>query len=681
MDDAINQELGAIEIADDSQNNGLVSFLNQSLTLDTAEKASEVVKTIQATQSMKALELRGNKLGIEAGKEIAKALETHPELERCLWSDLFAGRLEHEIPPILEALGRGMIKAGAKIKELDLSDNSFGPIGANALKEFLESPSAFSLEVLKLNNNGLGVGGKQIAESLTECLRKSIAVGGESRLRLKTFIAGRNRLESPGVYALAATFKSLETVEWLDVRENDITDRGIRAIVDALKYNRNLRHLWLEENGMLLESVKELAKTLESWPKLEVLNLSYCLIDEVGCNYLVDHLNPQLHRHLKHVYLCHNDLAAPVAKSLIQKWAKFDGFTPKPVLHIHGNIFGRKFREVAQMAPENVNVGEYDDDLGSLDGDEFKRKSSDSNDADAYETADDVDDNEEQEEKIQIMPAGVAEDMKRAMDPMDQIDQLGSDFEERFQEDASRVILQLSAPLKLCEMNEKAMERAVEVVENIVKRAEAFSRGPFPASTRIIVNLFSQCSEEPGGDWGYNADPKVIGRLLTELLARGHFQQERGLIEKFFVEDIKAKDIKCAMDQIDQLDSDFETRLQEEASRVILQLSEPLKLCGLNEKAMERALEVADKFIVGILEEGRENIIKRAETASRNRFPVTTRILAILIMQCSGKTSDNWGYDVDPKVIGRILSELLARGHFQDFHENPDLIQNNFPLE
>ncbi|EGT56631.1 hypothetical protein CAEBREN_20551 [Caenorhabditis brenneri] len=536
MDDMVNKGFGCIKITDDSQNNGLVSFLDQSLKLDTAEKASEVVKAIQATQSMKALELRGNTLGIEAGKEIAKALETHPELERCLWSDLFTGRLKHEIPPILEALGRGMIKAGAKIKELDLSDNAFGPIGADALKEFLESPSAFSLEVLKLNNNGLGVGGKQIAKSLTECLRKSIAVGGESRLRLKTFIAGRNRLENPGAHALAATFKSLETVEWFDVRQNGIHEEGIRAIVAALKYNRNLRHLWLEDNTVLPKGAKALARTLESWPKLEVLNLSDCLIRDAGCNYVVDHLNPQLHRHLKHVYLCGNELTPPVAKLLIQKWAKFDGFTPKPVLHIHTNSFGDEFQEVAQMAPENVNVGEEDDDLGSLDGDEeeYKSKSSDSDDADVDETTDDVDDDEEEGEEIQIISAGVAADLKRAMD---RIDQLDIDFESRFQEDTSRVILQLSAPLKLCGMSGKAMERAVEVAENIVKRVEIVRRNPIPATTQLINNIVAQCAGtgvKAEADWGYNADKQVIARLLAELLARGHLQLERALIQKFF---------------------------------------------------------------------------------------------------------------------------------------------------
>ncbi len=53
-----------------------------------------------------------------------------------------------------------MMTANVHLTELDLSDNAFGPIGAEGIEHFLRSPSAFSLEVLKLNNNGLGGGGK-----------------------------------------------------------------------------------------------------------------------------------------------------------------------------------------------------------------------------------------------------------------------------------------------------------------------------------------------------------------------------------------------------------------------------------------------------------------------------------------------------------------------------------------
>jgi Ran GTPase-activating protein 1 len=46
--------------------------------------------------------------------------------------------------------------------ELDLSDNAFGPIGVDGLAMLLRSPSCHSLEILKLNNNGLGIGGGKV---------------------------------------------------------------------------------------------------------------------------------------------------------------------------------------------------------------------------------------------------------------------------------------------------------------------------------------------------------------------------------------------------------------------------------------------------------------------------------------------------------------------------------------
>ncbi|EGT56526.1 hypothetical protein CAEBREN_09907 [Caenorhabditis brenneri] len=64
-----------------------------------------------------------------------------------------------------------------------------------------------------------------------------------------------------------------------------------------------------------------------------------------------------------------------------------------------------------------------------------------------------------------------------------------------------------------------------------------------------------------------------------------------------------AADLKRAMDRIDQLDIDFESRFQEDTSRVILQLSAPLKLCGMSGKAIGMAVEMAGELIEEILED------------------------------------------------------------------------------
>lgn len=64
------------------------------------------------------------------------------------------------------SLGDALIKAGAKLTELDLSDNAFGPDGVKSIKKLLMSPVCYSLEILRLNNNGLGIGGGKVKQLL-----------------------------------------------------------------------------------------------------------------------------------------------------------------------------------------------------------------------------------------------------------------------------------------------------------------------------------------------------------------------------------------------------------------------------------------------------------------------------------------------------------------------------------
>ena len=104
-----------------------------------------------------------------------------------------------------QSLGSGLCLAGAQLTELDLSDNAFGPIGVEGLAGLLTSPVCYSLQELRLNNNGLGItGGKMLAKALLECHKKSSEKG--AGLPLKLFIAGRNRLENEGAEALSKVF-------------------------------------------------------------------------------------------------------------------------------------------------------------------------------------------------------------------------------------------------------------------------------------------------------------------------------------------------------------------------------------------------------------------------------------------------------------------------------------------
>lgn len=52
--------------------------------------------------------------------------------------------------------------AGARLTVLDLSDNAFGPDGVKGIEKLLKSSACFTLQELRLNNCGMGIGGGKV---------------------------------------------------------------------------------------------------------------------------------------------------------------------------------------------------------------------------------------------------------------------------------------------------------------------------------------------------------------------------------------------------------------------------------------------------------------------------------------------------------------------------------------
>lgn len=62
------------------------------------------------------------------------------------------------------------MSAGARLTELDLSDNAFGPDGVKGIEQLLRSPSCYTLRELRLNNCGMGIGGGQVSSCKQQLL-------------------------------------------------------------------------------------------------------------------------------------------------------------------------------------------------------------------------------------------------------------------------------------------------------------------------------------------------------------------------------------------------------------------------------------------------------------------------------------------------------------------------------
>uniref|UniRef100_A0A8C1PJG3 Ran GTPase-activating protein 1 n=1 Tax=Cyprinus carpio TaxID=7962 RepID=A0A8C1PJG3_CYPCA len=333
-----------------------LSYKGRGLKLDNAESVKEMVQEIEQCRGLQSLRLEGNTLGVEAAQAIAKSLEAKRELEQCHWSDLFTGRLRSEIPPALKSLGCSLMTSGARLTHLDLSDNAFGPDGVKGIESLLKSSACYTLCELRLNNCGMGIGGGMVlASALTECHKQSSAAG--SPLRLKVFIAGRNRLENDGATALAKAFKLLGSLEEIHMPQNGINHPGITALATAIKHNPNLQVLNLNDNTFTKRGSIAMAECLK------VINFGDCLVRSEGAIAIAGALRKGL-PFLRELNLSFGEIceaAAVVVAKAVRGKADLEK------LDLNGNCFGEEGCEALREVMESLNM---EDLLGSLSDDE-----------------------------------------------------------------------------------------------------------------------------------------------------------------------------------------------------------------------------------------------------------------------------------------------------------------------
>uniref|UniRef100_A0A668TVA3 Ran GTPase-activating protein 1 n=2 Tax=Oreochromis aureus TaxID=47969 RepID=A0A668TVA3_OREAU len=378
---------------------GELSYKGLGLKLDNAESAEQLARDIKQYQGLRALRLEGNTLGVEAAQAIAKALENKDMLQRCYWSDMFTGRLRSEIPPALRSMGSAVMGAGARLTELDLSDNAFGPDGVKGIEQLLKSPSCHTLRELKLNNCGMGIGGgKILAEALIECHRQSSSLGAP--LRLRVFIAGRNRLENEGASALAKAFQLLGSLEEIHMPQNGINYSGVMALASAIRHNPELRVLNLNDNTFTKKGSLAMAQALRHLRNIQVINFGDCLVRSEGAVALAAVLREGLPI-LKELNLSFGEITEAAALVVAQAVAdKAD----MEKLDLNGNCLGEEGCEALREAMENMNKGDLLESLSDDEGDEDDEDDSGNDDDDDDDDDDDVSDdcNEENEEGSEI---------------------------------------------------------------------------------------------------------------------------------------------------------------------------------------------------------------------------------------------------------------------------------------
>ncbi|KAI9094607.1 hypothetical protein DFS34DRAFT_716600 [Phlyctochytrium arcticum] len=363
------------------------SLEGRTLKLDTAADVQQYVDEIKAKKGLTEIRLSGNTFGVEAGRAIAAALKDHHELRIASLSDMFTGRLRNEIPLVLDALAEAL-EDKVNLVELDLSDNAFGPAGAGPLQRLLINNR--HIQVLRLNNNGLGIdGARLISEALIKAAERNKEEGRKSSLRV--VVAGRNRMENKGIEHLSKAYEAhTESLQEIRMPQNSIRPEGITLLMKSLANCEGLEHLDLQDNTFTQPGAKALAEALPRWKNLKILHVGDCLLSAAGSLEVLKALT-HAHTSLQKLYLGFNEIdtegAGCVAGMLINK-------TNLDLLDLNGNAFdpeGDAVRDIKRVLLEN-NTADALDELDEMEWDEDESEEEEEEDEEAGNAKSDEDD-------------------------------------------------------------------------------------------------------------------------------------------------------------------------------------------------------------------------------------------------------------------------------------------------
>ncbi|OZJ06508.1 hypothetical protein BZG36_00633 [Bifiguratus adelaidae] len=335
------------------------SLEGKGLKLETAAHVEDYVAQIRDLD-LEEINLSGNSFGVEAGKALADALKDKINIKVANLSDMFTGRLRSEIPQTLKYICDALTDK-EHLVELNLSDNAFGPAGAEPIVDFLTNNT--SLQVLRINNNGLGVGGGTIiAKALLANAQNVKAAGKTSSLR--RIICGRNRLEDGSSETLAAAFAAHGTLVEVRMPQNGIRPEGIRNITQGLSFCKDLEVLDLQDNTFTEKGSLALAEVMPNWTNLKVLNIGDCLLGKEGGYAIANVLRTGGANGLESLNLSFNEIEADAIAALAE--AINDHLSSLTTLELNGNRCSPDHNAVMSVVDALEKHG-YGDALDELD--------------------------------------------------------------------------------------------------------------------------------------------------------------------------------------------------------------------------------------------------------------------------------------------------------------------------
>ena len=314
------------------------------LKWDDPKDLDKMISEITENKSkITSLELTHNSIGTECAKRLSEAISLIENLTSVNYRDLFVSRLKEDLPISLKYLMESL--SNKNINFLDLSDNAFGPTAIPSFDFFLKV--ATNLEHLELENNGLGPEG---AEMVCNALLQN------EKIKLKTIKINRNRLEEKGALSLAKVIQKMKSLEHLELFQNVISSKGMKAIFDALKENKNLKIIKINDN-FTKDSIQTLIEIMPEFKNLKIIDVSDSIIgNKYGIEFFktISNMN-----NIEEVYCNYNEIEDKKAQKEIFEYIEKNKNIK--IIEFKGNEVNKGlFKEYEKVLKEKNNLEKFE---------------------------------------------------------------------------------------------------------------------------------------------------------------------------------------------------------------------------------------------------------------------------------------------------------------------------------
>ncbi|RCV41584.1 hypothetical protein SETIT_9G148500v2 [Setaria italica] len=168
---------------------------------------------------------------------------------------------------------------------LDISGGKRAFIEADEAKELLSplTKPGNSYKRICFSNRSFGVDAANVAGPILESVKNQL-----TEVDISDFVAGRPEDEALDVMRIFSKALEGSILRYLNISDNALGEKGVRAFSELLKSQENLEELYVMNDGISEDAAKALSELIPSTEKLKVLHFHNNMTGDEGAVYVAE---------------------------------------------------------------------------------------------------------------------------------------------------------------------------------------------------------------------------------------------------------------------------------------------------------------------------------------------------------------------------------------------------------